>query len=157
MQVEALRLVPTSATDADSYARSAFNRYYYATFLCVRQTLVHIDKKYDAPNHKGIPDLLKGPIQKRIKSIQKKADRLGDTSLVNDCRKANSQNLEFAEILEKAYAIRVVADYTPETAVDFRSNRFTLSGVAVTEAHDWVAKAKIWSLQLINVVRQENA
>ncbi len=158
LQVEAVRLVPASATDADSYARSAFNRYYYATFICVRQTLVDIDKKYEnSLNHKGVPELLRGTIQKRIKAIQKKADKLGDVSLVNDCRQASSQNLTFALMLEKAYAIRVVADYTPETAVDFRSDRFTLSGVAVTDAHDWLSKANLWSSLLLNVVRQENA
>lgn len=157
LQVEAVKLVIASKTDADLYARSAFNRYYYATFLCVRQTLVNVDKKYESSlNHKGIPELLRGTIQKRIKAIQRKASKLGDAQLVKDCLQASSQNLTFAEILEKAYAIRVVADYTPETAVDFRSDRFSLSGVAVTEAHEWLAKANLWSSLLLNVVRQEN-
>lgn len=158
LQVEAIKLVPSSAPDADSYARSAFNRYYYATFLCVRQTLVKIDKKYEnSLNHKGIPELLRGTIQKRIKATQRKASKLGDSTLVRECQHASSQNLTFAQVLEKAYAIRVVADYTPETAVDFRSDRFTLSGVAVTEAHDWLEKANIWASLISNIVRQENA
>ncbi|NVK97501.1 hypothetical protein KQ247_13925 [Ruegeria pomeroyi] len=158
LQVEAVKLVPASTVDADSYARSAFNRYYYATFLCVRSALVSIDRKYESSlNHKGVPDLLRGVIQKRIKAIQKKADKLGDQLLVKDCRQANSRNLKFANTLEKAYAIRVVADYTPETAVDFRSSRFSLSGVAVTEAHDWLGEATLWASLLLDVIRQENA
>ena len=124
LQLEAVRLVPTSEADADSFARSAFNRYYYATFLCVRETLTTVDQKYDASlNHKGIPELLKGTVQRRIKAIQKKASKLGDTSLVTDCRQTGSQNLALAVMLEKAYATRVVADYTPQTPVDFRSDR----------------------------------
>lgn len=146
-----------SATGADTYARSAFNRYYYATFLCVRQALVEIDKKYEhSLNHKDIPILLRSNIQKRISAIRRKADKLGDYSLVTECHQASSRNLKFASILEKAYAIRVVADYTPDTAVDFRSDRFTLSGVPVTEAHDWLAQATLWSSLILNVVRQEN-
>lgn len=158
LQIEAVKLVPGCAADADSYARSSFNRYYYATFLCVRSTLVRVDSKYkDSLNHRGAPDFLRGTIQKRIKAIEKKANKLGDAPLVSECRQASSQNLSFAETLEKAYAIRVVADYTPETAVDFRSDRFTLSGVAVTEAHDWLAKANLWSSVILNIIRQENA
>ena len=157
LQIEALKLAPASAADADSYARSAFNRYYYATFLCVRKTLVDIDDKYTKSlNHKGIPELLRGTVHKRIKAIQRKADRLGDVALVKDCRQASSQNLTFATIVEKAYAICVVADYTPAAEVDFRSDRFTLSGVAVTEAHDWLSKAELWASLVLNVIRQEN-
>jgi hypothetical protein len=157
LQIEALKLVPASASDADSYARSAFNRYYYATFLCVRRALVAIDDKYaNSLTHKGIPELLKGTVHKRIKAIQRKADKLGDVALVKDCQQASSQNLSFAAILEKAYAIRVVADYTPATAVDFRSDRFTLSGVTVTEAHNWLSKADLWASLILNVIRQDN-
>ncbi|WP_131821805.1 hypothetical protein [Salipiger marinus] len=140
------------------YARSAFNRYYYATFLLVRKALINIDSKYEGNiKHKNIPEILRGTIQRRIKALQRKADKLGDVSLVQGCRQASSINLGFAETLEKAYAIRVVADYTPETLVDFRSARFKLSGVPVTEAHEWVAKAEHWSIIVLAIVRQENA
>lgn len=158
LQVEAVKLAPKSAASADAFARSAYNRYYYATFLCVRDTLVQIDNRYrNSLNHKDVPALLRNTIQKRIKTIQKKADKLGDSSLVKECRQAGSQNLSFALVLEKAYATRVVADYNPDTAVDFRSVRFTLSGVEVTDAHDWLEKANLWSSIVQNIIRQENA
>lgn len=156
LQVEANRLAPIG--DADMFARSAFNRYYYATFLCVREALVEIDSKYQHTlSHKEIPEMLRGKIQKRIKAIQRKASRLDDARLVSECKQASSQNLKFAEVLSKAYAIRVVADYNPDTQVDFTSPRFQLSGVSVNEAHDWNQLASVWSSAVLGVLRQENA
>lgn len=156
LQVEAIRIAP--AAEADSFARSAFNRYYYATFLCVRETLVEIDSKYESSlSHKEIPSMLRGMIQRRIKGIQKKASRLDDSRLVTECRQASSQNLSFADVLSKAYAIRVVADYNPHTQVKFNPPRFELSGVSVNEAHDWAQLASVWSTAVLSVIRQENA
>lgn len=158
LQVEAVKQVSKSAETADLFARSAFNRYYYAAFLRARETLVSIDAKYaNSLSHKNVPDLLKGTIQKKLKTIQRKAARLDDTKLVNECHQASSQNLDFANVLEKAYATRVVADYTPTTAVDFRSPRFTLTGVTVTEADGWLSKADLWSTIILSVIRQDNA
>lgn len=156
LQVEAIRVAP--AAEADSFARSAFNRYYYAAFLCVREALVEIDSKYEnSLKHKEVPEMLRGSIQKRIKGIEKKARRLDDSRLVTECRQASNQNLSFAEVLSKAYATRVVADYNPNTQVNFDSPRFELSGVSVNEAHDWVQIASVWSAAVLGVIRQENA
>lgn len=156
LQVEANRIAP--AAEADSFARSAFNRYYYATFLCVREALVVIDQKYEhSLKHKEIPDMLRGSIQRRIKKIEKKAIKLDDSRLVAECRQASHQNLSFADVLSKAYAIRVVADYNPNTQVNFNPDRFELSGVSVNEAHDWTQLASVWSSAVLGVIRQENA
>jgi len=156
LQVEAIRIAP--AAEADAFARSAFNRYYYATFLCVRDALVEIDAKYeDSLKHKEIPGMLRGSIHKRIGKIMKKASKLDDTRLVAECRQASSQNLSFAEVLSKAYAIRVVADYNPHTQVKFNPPRFELSGVSVNEAHSWAQLASVWSAAVLRVIRQENA
>ena len=142
LQVEAMKLLPASEADADAYARSAFNRYYYATFLCVRETLITLDDGYGRSlSHKAIPETLRGKVQRKIISIKSRANKIGDAKLVRECHQVSAQNLAFAADLEKAYAIRVVADYTPDARVDFRSERFTLSGVPVTEAHGWMGKA----------------
>lgn len=156
LQLEAVRLAP--AQEADVFARSAFNRYYYATFLSVRAALVVIDRKYEhSLKHKEIPSMLRATVQKRIKAIEKKAHKLDDTKLVTECKQASSQNLSFAQVLEKAYAIRVVADYNPGTLVSFNKPRFELSGVSVNEAHNWPELATVWSSAVLGVIRQENA
>jgi hypothetical protein len=41
-------------------------------------------------------------------------------------------------LLEKAYALRVVADYEPEELVEFNGvDRFSLKEVEITSAHAW--------------------
>lgn len=119
---------------------------------------MEIDSRYDGSlNHKDVPAILRGVIQRRVKEIQKKAAKLQDSRLVTECRQASNQNLSFANLLSKAYAIRVVADYHPTTLVKFTSSRFELSGVSVNEAHEWVQLASIWSSAVLGVIRQENA
>lgn len=157
LQQEAIRILHAAADEADLYARSAFNRYYYATFLSVRETLSDVECSAAGQlKHSSIPEFLRGAIHRRISKIQKKAKKLGDTELERACYRARLENRKFAETLEKAYATRVVADYKPDTLVSFGSMRFALAGVSVNEAHGWDERAKLWSRLVKGVLRQIN-
>jgi hypothetical protein len=157
LQKEAIHLLTLARKDADEFARSSFNRYYYATFLCVRKCLIQIDDKWEGGlTHKGIPELLRGEIRKRIKRVEKKATAIGDGQLIASSRQAASLTLTLAETVKTAYAIRVVADYNPDVLVDFGSGRFKLSGTEVSEAHEWLPKAEVWSKAVLNLLEQVN-
>ena len=156
LQLQAVKIA--SIADAEPFARSAFNRYYYATFLCVRNALAQIDPSYGhSLNHKQIPEMLCGSIHRRIKDIRKRASKLDDADLVKNCDMASRENLAFAEVLRTAYAIRVVADYEPQISVSFEHSRFKLQSVSITDAHGWFEHASVWSSAVLDVIRQENA
>ena len=58
---------------ADAFGRSAFNRYYYASFLNVRDLVSTLDGRWARISHKGIPDLLRGAVTSMIADELKKA------------------------------------------------------------------------------------
>jgi hypothetical protein len=157
LQKEAMILLPSASRDADEFARSSFNRYYYATFLCVRNCLIQIDEKWERNlAHKSVPELLRGEVKKRIKLVERKASAIGDKQLINSSKHIASLTLTLAATVENAYAVRVVADYNPGVSVDFEADRFKLSGTDVSDAHEWLPKAELWSKAVLNLLAQVN-
>src|SRR5262245_24567360 len=79
--------------ERDYFGRSAFNRFYYATFLNVKKELSEIIDGW--PNgHATIPQFLRGKICKEIKAGRDRARRAGDGDLVLLCERAKSAALE---------------------------------------------------------------
>lgn len=141
LQLEAFKW---SGEKRDHFARASFNRYYYGIFLSTR-TIVHSmnDEWHDLP-HAQYPELLKGKIRRAINNRRRTAIKVGDWDLENKLRTAKIAVTELAGLIELAYATRVVADYFPETAVNFvDSSRFSLNGIDVTDAHGWHDKVEI--------------
>lgn len=134
---------PPDSRDFDHFGRSSFNRYYYAVYLHVRSLLGDLDAAWAKPQHKSIPELLTGQVLDRIKRHRKRAARLDDNESMNICSRAEASAKALASLMREAYAVRVVADYNPDTLVvpDNRA-RFRLYGVPVTAAHDWLARAR---------------
>lgn len=144
LQEQAIRI--STEPSADVYGRSAFNRYYYAAFLTIRECLLRIEPKWQEKlNHKDIPGMLRGTVKKEVEKKARMALKIGDTKEYSDCSAVKSLTLELAGTIEKAYAIRVVADYDPEIRVKFTEQRFSLSGINITDAHQWFEKSNQWS------------
>lgn len=128
---------------ADLFGRSAFNRYYYATFLRARSMLVTLDSRWGREPHKSYPDLLKGKIRQRFKNEAKKAVKIQDYELIKACKRAENACHELAEMFVKSYSIRVVADYEPSERIEFTfDGRFELRGVDINTAHRWPERAE---------------
>lgn len=126
--------------DADAFARSAFNRYYYATFLGVRKFVSALDADWARRTHSGLPDLLEGDVLKIIRNQAKKLEKQGaiTTSRVRAISKqAGQASSEIASILRIAYNVRVVADYKPEQLVLFNHADFALADHTRAEARNW--------------------
>lgn len=139
-----LQAVAVGAGEKDAYARSAFNRYYYSAFLTVREMLRKLDPAWSSPDHAGIPGLLRGQVQRKLKAGKPPAQKIGDTALVSKIERAVRSIHELAEILNTARGIRVVADYEAEEPVVFDGiPRFTLRSVDITDAHDWAGAARL--------------
>lgn len=156
LQVQALRNHKDGGDD-DIFARSAYNRYYYATFLIVRSSLSSINHSWSSIAHKSYPDVLGLTIPKQLAKGRQKALSLNDMKLVTDCQSAIAAAKSLAAIMKSGSAVRVLADYEPEVKIDFQDEeRFALGGVSITEAHQWPTRAKNLSAAIVATWKQIN-
>lgn len=141
----------------DSFGRTAFNRYYYATFLKVQDTLRRNRPQWSSSGHSKLPRILRGDVVDELKVSLARGRKTGDGEIVRLCSDAISAAKGLADLLEASYAIRVIADYFPETQVVFFSaDDFRLDTVTVREAHSWPPKAASFISSLERAWRQIN-
>lgn len=144
----------TTAAEKDVFARSAYNRYYYASFLEARRMLSSMDKSWRSAAHKTYPEVLRGTIAKDFKRERQRAVKLGDFALEDNLRQALAAALGLAKLLERAYGTRVTADYE-ETAVAFGgANGFSLNTITITEAYGWHASVEAFCSVILSAWRQ---
>ncbi|MFS6536888.1 hypothetical protein V6D52_06225 [Idiomarina loihiensis] len=119
----------------DSFARSAFNRHYYAIFLSVRS----FAKTYypeERVKHNNLPDKLRGKILKDLKKALKQAEELGviNSSDAKSKRSILTHSLsELANIVSETYRVRCIADYDPEVLVQLSGNSIILDRFRLAE------------------------
>lgn len=129
------------ASDLDLYGRSAFNRYYYATFLEVRAMLRRCKPGWRG-SHDSVSKELESWVKRGISDIQKKASRISDNQSVEICKAATASISDLSRLMLAAYAVRVIADYEPEVPIILDGERFALDRTSVTDAHGWLARAR---------------
>lgn len=130
--------------DFDQFGRSAFNRYYYATFLSVRTLIKEFEPDW-AGGHATVPDMLNGSISKEINNFRKAAQRRSEQEAVGICNRALSAAAGLAQMMKTANAVRVTADYNPDIKIkDEKTDRFSLGPTNITDAHAWIDQAKVW-------------
>lgn len=126
---------------ADAFGRSAFNRYYYAAYLEVRDLLLKFEpnwkiKHADAPKY--LKTNLKDIFMKKIIKYQK-----NDLITVGQGSKIKSDIIDagtkIAQVLEDGYKVRTISDYFPLEAVTFENNTFSLDSHSESEAQKWLA------------------
>lgn len=143
--------------EADAFARSAFNRYYYAAFLSVREFLASIDSKWGSQNHSSLPDLLEKTLVERVR---KQAKDLQKKELISESRQyalskqAAQASTEIASILRIAYNVRVVADYKPEQLVSFNHADFELAQHTRAEAMNWKLRVDLAKGTLLRISKE---
>jgi hypothetical protein len=143
-----------NAHDFDQFGRSAFNRYYYALFLVVRELLRQLEPRWERQAHAAIPPLLKGDVLKGLKGRGNRAFKLRDgdgTQLVLQARAATH---ELASTMLRGYSVRVTADYDPAIPImRGEGDRFSLGSTNITEAHGWPEKARFHSQLILRAWR----
>lgn len=154
LQVEAIK---KAGSERELFARSAFNRYYYAVFLSVRSMCADFNPDWAKQPHKNYPDLLKGKIAKALKQANRRANRNSDYELVPKLDSGIRATDALASLIGRAYAIRIVADYQTSEYVDFASaTRFSLRRIDITEAHAWMDQVRIFTTSIREAWRQAN-
>jgi hypothetical protein len=143
--------------DADAFGRSAFNRYYYSSYLITRDMLKQLDPKWASGGHREIPNILaqalRNKAKKQIKRVEK--DKLvapGTAATLRDS--LNLAVAELSNLLQMAYGIRVVADYEPETRVVRDGNRITLGEGSLGAARTWPNRAASYTKRILKIWRQ---
>lgn len=141
--------------ERDKFARSAYNRYYYAVYLDVREMFAQLDASWARTPHKSYSEILEGQVTRKFKEERRKAYKNGDSELVRLIDDAQRAARALASLMQKANGIRVVADYEPAEAVIFSTtDRFSLKNIGITEAHGWQDNAKLWIRTIQNAWNQ---
>lgn len=151
-----------SDDEKDAFARSAYNRYYYAAFLAVRPLILEQKGDTFEVKHKQIPEILKGEITREIKRYKKDIQRFGyskETSReISLCDASIKFAKSLAELMEIAYQVRVTADYNPEKKVSIQqklgNTEFFLDNVSSTIASEWENTASGHVKNIISIIRK---
>ena len=143
-ELERWALTQKNEGDKDLFARSAFNRYYYALFLVTRQMIGDFEAGWRGTVHAQIPNLLRTAVKKKVERSLKKAVRndlmsLGESSRIRD--EHNTSISTLATLLEEAYQVRIVADYEPEIVVEQTGSVISLDSHKLTSAKAWPDRA----------------
>jgi len=143
----------TAPCDRDHFARSAFNRYYYAIFLTIRSTLAKIDPNWDEPTHRDVPILLRNSVVKKLRRRSK-----GHVMSEPEAAKLSSQGCTaakaLADLVETGNETRKLADYAPERPVLFENATISLGGVKTSTARKWCIDAETRCQVLLNAAKK---
>jgi len=129
--------------EKDIFARSAFNRFYYASFLITRDMLGELKPEWKKTAHKNIPDLLRTSVKKAVDKELKKLFRKGVVSPGEMSALKTSLNgatSELSNLLTEAYDLRVIADYEPEVPVLTKNKVLLLRKYKLNSAREWPGK-----------------
>lgn len=149
--------ISQTGASADAFGRSAFNRYYYASFLTTRDLLLQVDRSWVKTSHANIPEILEITLIKKVRlSVKNQISK----QLINTSRGFNLQSQvtsaasDIASILKIAYDLRTIADYEPEVPVVFSTTHFELGTHTNTEAKKWFTRVEQKKGMLIKSLKE---
>jgi hypothetical protein len=146
----------SSGDIADAYGRSAFNRYYYAAYLAVRDLLIQFNPDWDV-SHADAPSLVKitlpDLVRREAKRLQK-SKALSHADEQRICSGVASAGASIAEILDVAYKVRVISDYRPEKQVSFDKATFHLDDHSEGEARSWLGTVEMHKARILRLGKE---
>jgi hypothetical protein len=155
--LETLALSEAFVINSDLLGRSAFNRYYYASFLLTRKLLGDLNESWKRTPHKNIPELLRLNLKR---NVAKALDLQVRKGLISKSQKSkiltNLQTSveELSELLERAYDARIIADYIPEETVTIDGKIIFLRSYKLTTAKQWPNRAEIYCKSIYKVWKE---
>ncbi len=144
----------SSVDEIDLFARSAFNRFYYAAFLATRETLRKLDDRWREPNHKDVPAILRGRVVDRVTEELKRQSDAGIPllpGLPQLTHEIHAATDALAQLLKQAYSVRRTADYKPEARALRSAGMIMLDQVKLSQAEHWPRRARAYALQIERV------
>lgn len=156
-ELERLALDNPNPVEADLLGRSAFNRYYYASFLITRRTLGIMRGSWKGTAHAEIPNLLevglKKPAQTQIAKLLRAGlvDKSEQSKMLSELKWIGT---ELAQLLKQAYDARILADYEPEIKTVREGNVILLRAYKLTTAKAWPNRAEFLCSRLLKLWRE---
>lgn len=156
--LEASKLGSTDPKEGEAYVRSAFNRYYYATYYSVRELLFQLDEKWAKTNHAEIPNLLEEALVKHVdremnKLVRCKALTPSEQSAKKHLLRAATNQL--ASLMRESYQVRVAADYKPEIPVAYKVNNiYELQGRTDQAAKNWYQSSVNHKSKILKICKE---
>lgn len=138
---------------ADAFGRSAFNRYYYAAYLSVRDLLLLLNSDWLA-KHADAPGLVEKNVVDLIRAEARRQEKLGLISSAgckSICSQAAKSAAEIANTLRTGYKVRVISDYSPSQLVSFERNTFVLDAHTEGQARAWLKQVELHKGQLLHI------
>ena len=132
------------ADELNVFARSAINRYYYATFMLSRNMYRQVFPGQRVPSHDGMPKALVGKLRTKIKEHAKDAEKLGLLRVdehTNVVRRVTIILSSLHDLLASSYQTRTIADYYPEITAVRTNGSISLDRVKIGTAASWPEKA----------------
>lgn len=136
--------------DTNRFGRSAFNRYYYATFLEVRKTFREIGAVSGSLHHGQVPKLLRRDVRDRVKRELEKSQPVEADGIR---RLVEAVTDELANLMAEAYEVRRLADYEPNVPVISNGSELTLGRTTLADAREWPDRATLLLNSLLQLYR----
>ncbi|WP_157889270.1 hypothetical protein [Chromobacterium subtsugae] len=130
----------TGTPPADAFARTAFNRYYYAVYLAVREFIGEFETDWKRTTHAKVPEIVEFNLAKKIKREAdklKKHNSLSESEYSRIIRISRDATKDIAGIMKSAYSIRCISDYEPEVPIEFSNSQFSIKSTSSAEAKNW--------------------
>ena len=124
----------------DLFARTAFNRYYYACYRIVRRMLAEIYPNEAVPPHKSLPEKIENKLYKFLRDAATNAVRTGTITqseamkIKHTVREATN---ELGNVLRTGYAVRCIADYELDEVVTKDNGKIVLCSTSLASASNW--------------------
>ena len=134
-----------NGSDDTLFARSAFNRFYYATFLASRKLLIDTMGTGGLP-HKALPEYITGKFQMTMKrqiELGFRSGVLSNTVRAQMLGVLKQNTLLLRELLVLAYSVRVLADYEPDASVSVTVDTYSLGAATLSAASNWAGRAQM--------------
>lgn len=155
-KLESLAKAEANESSKDLFARSAYNRFYYASFLITREMLGNFNPDWRRTPHSCVPDILQTTLKKSVqgtlrKAVKKNVITIGEQQrLLNELSIASS---ELANLLKNAYEVRVIADYEPEQKIVCEGSAISLRDYRLSNASHWHSRASGYCKTIARVWR----
>ena len=156
--LEAGKFGSTNPKEGEAYVRSAFNRYYYATYYSVRELLFQLDEKWAKANHAEIPHLLEEAL---VKYVDREINKLVKSKALTRSEESAKKHLlraataELASLMRESYQVRVAADYKPEVPVAYRLNNiYELQGRTDQAAKNWYQSSVNHKSKILKICKE---
>lgn len=156
-KLKEIALAANTDHQVDQFGRSAFNRYYYAAYLAVRNVLMEIDVGWARSPHKSLPEILTVTVFQAAKRTAIRSNKKRLLSYAEMKKILSSIKIcadELSKILQSGYEARRCADYSPEVNVKRILHNLRLGNHTIHEAQSWPERAEVRAGQLLSSWRQ---